>query len=110
MLVSEIFSIVVLNIICFVVIIIIIPIADIVVRLYQIRILIIESSDEVIYEAFPCRHFPILDKGCPIEFHMKYLFYHLDNRLTILIGSTIDSMQKVFSNAKTILSQGSYQF
>ena len=76
---GEIFSIVVLNIVCFVVIIIIIPIADIVVRLYQIRILIIESGDKVINEAFPCRHFPILDKGCPVEFYIQYLFYHLDN-------------------------------
>ena len=104
MLVSEIFSIVVLNIVCFVVIIIIIPIADIVVRLYQIGILIIESGDKVVDETFPCRDFPIFDKGRPVEFHMKYLFYHLDNRLTILIGSTIDSMQKVFSNPKTMLA------
>ena len=65
MLVSEIFSIVVLNIVCFIVIIIIIPIADIVVRLYQIRILIEESGDKMVNEPFPCRYFPILDKGVP---------------------------------------------
>ena len=90
--------------------IVIIVFIKLIIIFYQFWILIEESGDKMVNKALACRHFPILDKGCPVEFDMKYLFYYLDNRLAILVCRTIDSMQKVFGKAKTMLSQGSYQF
>ena len=58
----------------------------------------------MIYCTLACRYFPILNERSPIEIDIEYFFnnaYHLLAKLAI---STIDSMQKVFSNPKTMLS------
>ena len=106
----KIFSIIVFNIICLIIIIVIIPITNIIIILYQIRKLVVESSDDMVYRTLSCRHFPILDKRCPVEFYIKYLLNSAHYQLAILVISTVDSVQEVFANTKAVSAQGSYQF